>query len=142
MDCMNDRVVNIPLSDEDIIKEVSQLPRTKDNHGMVTVKLKRKKEMKNYHKMGLVRPEKIYEALRYLKENHPEYHNIEITDLDEWAKQIFDESDNDEEESDSDNCDDPEEESAENLFNSVTCLLPEGPLNNLVGKYFFHKMIF
>ena len=40
MNVMNDRVINIPIEDADIIKEVTSLPRTDKNSGMVTVKLK------------------------------------------------------------------------------------------------------
>ena len=76
---MNDRVINVPIEDGDIIKEATSLPRTKKNSGMISVKLKRKLEMKNYHKFGMVRPEMIHRSLIYLKENHSEYSNIDIT---------------------------------------------------------------
>ena len=79
MQAMNDRVINIPIEDGDIIKEATSLPRNKLNSGMISVKLKRKLEMKNYHKFGLVRPERIHRALIFLKENHPEYNNIDVT---------------------------------------------------------------
>ena len=45
-----------------------------------------KMSMKNYHKMEWIRPEKIFEALVYLKQHHPEYSNIDITDCNEWMK--------------------------------------------------------
>ena len=79
MEAMNDRVINVPIEDGDIIKEVTALPRTRKNNGMITVKLKRKMDMKNSHKFGMIRPEKIQRALIYLKRNHPEYSNIDIT---------------------------------------------------------------
>ena len=75
---MNDRIINVPIEDNDIIREVTSLPRTDKNSGMVTVQMKRKMTMKNIHKRGLIRPDKIYEALVYLKENHPEYSNIDV----------------------------------------------------------------
>ena len=63
MQAMNDRVINVPIEDGDIIKEVTSLPRTKKNSGMIAVKLKRKMEMKTYHKFGWIRPEVIQRAL-------------------------------------------------------------------------------
>ena len=45
-------------------------------------------DMKNHHKMGLIRPEKIYEALLFLKENHPEYKDINISDCDQWMQNL------------------------------------------------------
>ena len=156
MDAINDRVVNVPIEDDDIIKQVNSLPRTEKNSGMVTVKLKRKLGMKNYHKMGRIRPEKIYEALVYLKKNHPDYKNINISNCDEWLKNLLDESeegddfnsDDEAEDSNDDsdaNAEDPDinknkndqSRTEENMFNSVTCLLPEDPLSDVIGKYFF-----
>ena len=63
MDAMNNRVINVAIEDDDIIK---LLPRTEKNSGMVTVGMKRKMDIKNYHKLGMIRPEKIYKALLYL----------------------------------------------------------------------------
>ena len=161
MDAMNDKVVNVPITDDDIIKEVTSLPRTEKNSGMVNIKLKRKMGIKNYHKMGLIRPEKIYQALRYLKDHHPEYKDINIQKCDDWLNGKTEES---ESESNNDDCVDDSDvtldaensmdttdqtdetnspnESDENMFNAVTCLLPEDPLNNVVGKLFLHIFIF
>ena len=93
MAAMNDRIVSCPIEDDDIIKEVKSLPRSQKNCGMVTVKLKRRMKWKTYHKMGLVRPDVIFEALKYLKENHPEYSNINIKDCDDWLNSKEDEND-------------------------------------------------
>ena len=54
MEAMNDRVINVPIEDDDLIKEVTALPRTTKNSGMITVKMKRKMEMKNYHKLDIL----------------------------------------------------------------------------------------
>ena len=62
MPAINDRVINVPIEDDDIIKEVTSLPRTEKNNGMVTVRLKRKLAMKNFHKEGMIRPEKRVKA--------------------------------------------------------------------------------
>ena len=66
MDAMNDRVINVPISDENISKRVTSLPRTSDNSGMVNIGLKRKLNMKNYHKQGLINPHKVYQAFENL----------------------------------------------------------------------------
>ena len=50
MMAMNDRVINVPIGDDNIAKRVTSLPRTEENSGMVNVGMKRKLNMKNYHK--------------------------------------------------------------------------------------------
>ena len=40
------QVINIPISDDDVIKTVSTLPRTKENSGLIDIRLKRKIEYK------------------------------------------------------------------------------------------------
>merc|ERR1712020_245307 len=79
MDSMNDRIINVAIEDNDINKEVTSLPRTEKNSGMITVGMKRKLDLKNYHKLGMIRPVKIYEALLYLKKHHSEYMDINVT---------------------------------------------------------------
>ena len=55
MDLFNDRVINVPIEDEDLLKTVRTLPRSKDN-GLVPINLKRKMDMKSCHKSELIRP--------------------------------------------------------------------------------------
>ena len=45
-DKMVNRVVNVPLPDDEIIKTVNSLPRQSDSNGLIKVKLKRKLEYK------------------------------------------------------------------------------------------------
>ena len=130
MSAIYDRVINVPIDDDDIIKTVSSLPRTEKNHGMVTVGLKRDQCLRTFHKKEMVSPERVYNALIYLKENHLQYKDMNLMELDEWHKQ-FEGSDN---ESEGDTSDD-KEELGENVFNAVTCLLPENPLNDVIGNY-------
>ena len=125
-----DRVINVPIDDDDIIKTVSSLPRTEKNHGMVTVGLKRDQCLRNFHKKEMVSPERVYNALIYLKENHPQYKDMNLTELDEWQRQ-FEGSDNEDEGDVSEN---EEELRDNNVFNSTTCLLPENPLNDVIGN--------
>ena len=71
-----------------------------------------------------------------------------LLDINKWLED-YDKNNNDDEsedESDDDNCsdtldnedeaevEDESKQSEENLFNSVTCLLPEEPLNDVIGK--------
>ena len=125
-----DRVINVPIDDDDIIKTVSSLPRTEKNHGMVTVGLKRDMSLKNFHKKEMVSPERVYNALIYLKANHPQYKDMNLIELDEWQRQ-FEGSDN---ESEGDVSENEEELGDNNVFNSTTCLLPENPLNDVIGN--------
>ena len=88
MDCINDRVVNVPISDDDVVKQVNALPRTQENDGTINLKMKRKMEYKTYYKAEAVRPKAIYDALRYLKEHHPEYKNMKILPYEEFMKSV------------------------------------------------------
>ena len=62
MAAMNDRVINVPISDDNIAKRVTSLPRTEDDSGMINIGLKRKLNMKNYHSFGLISPDRVYKV--------------------------------------------------------------------------------
>ena len=148
MSAINDHVINVPIDDDDIIKTVNRLPRTEKNHGMVTVGLKRDMGLKKFHKLEMISPNRISDALVYLKENHPEYKDIKISDLVEWQKQFEEGKDSESDNKSTENEEKPEGNESEsddksteneekpegNPFTSVTCLLPENPLNDVVGK--------
>ena len=149
MSKMNDHVINVPIGDDDIIKTVNALPRTQINNGLVTVGLKRDMAIKNFHRLQLVRPDKVYEALLYLKDNHPSYTNIDISSLDEWHRNFLigeqeqtkcpeenlDDACNNENPDDSSQiAEGPQEKS---IYNFATCLIPEDPLSDVVGKIYF-----
>ena len=53
MDLFNDRVINVPLEDEDLLKTARSLPRSQNN-GLVPINLKRKIDMKSCHKSELI----------------------------------------------------------------------------------------
>ena len=64
----HDRMVNIPISDKDIIKTIKSLPRTPAESRIITVgKLKRKIEYKNTHLEQLIDIQKIFRFLHHLK---------------------------------------------------------------------------
>ena len=67
MAAVKDKLVNIPLNDEDVINTIKNLPRTPTEAGLLEVKLKRKMEYKNYHQYEYISPDKIFKSLKYLK---------------------------------------------------------------------------
>ena len=71
---MVDRIINVPLVDEDINKTVSILPRHPDESQLVAVQLKRRIEMKNSHIEGYIRPNVILKALQTLKDRGNKYY--------------------------------------------------------------------
>ena len=60
----------------DIQSTTDKLPRTLDSEGLLKVKLKRKMCYKGYHLYQHARPNKIRQALKFLKENHPGFSGI------------------------------------------------------------------
>ena len=148
MPAIYDHVINVPIGDDDIIKTVTSLPRTQLTNGLVTVGLKRDMAIKKFHKLQLIRPDKICEAISHLKENHPSYANIDILSLDEWRKQFYAEECDDTEntgedtENTGENSEDDsssasqivEDTSEKSIYNFATCLIPDNPLSDVVGK--------
>ena len=63
----HDRLVNIPILEQDIYNTIKCLPRTPAEAGIISVDLKRKLEYKTTHLKQLIDVKKIYEYLRYLK---------------------------------------------------------------------------
>ena len=64
---LKDKIVNIPIKDDDILNTIEQMPRMPKEAGLIGVELKRKKEYKNTHKQQLINPEKLYKMLDTLK---------------------------------------------------------------------------
>ena len=76
---MVDRVVNVPLTDDAVMKTMHQLPRTLDESQLVPISFKRKKDMKNTHAQAYVRPAKMINGLNKLKElGNPHYQGINV----------------------------------------------------------------
>ena len=149
MAAMNDRVINVAIADDNIAKRVDSLPRTEDNSGLVNVGLKRKLNMKNYHKQGLIKPHRVYQACEYLVKNHPAYMNIKLKKYDEWVKNcptLFDQTDKSDEEKESEGSsgDEAKETTSKstvqgeveaNDFNAKTCLYPKEPESDMVVNH-------
>ena len=89
MKYMTRNIVNVPISDSDIIKSVSYLPRTGNNLGMVNVAFKRERKRFYYRKPELIRPSKVNEALLYLKSKHPSYKDFDIEYINNPNKYMF-----------------------------------------------------
>ena len=71
---LTDRIINVPVNNEDILNTIESLPRTPKEAGLIGVSLKRKLEYKNIHKRQLVNPAKILKMLELLqKSGNPHY---------------------------------------------------------------------
>jgi hypothetical protein len=73
---LKDRLINIPINDDDIVNTLEQMPRTPRDAGLVGVALKRKKEYKNSHKNQLIDPNKLFKMLEKLKKNGNKYYQF------------------------------------------------------------------
>ena len=73
---MKDRLINVPIRDEDIINTLEQMPRTPKDAGLIGVALKRKKEYRNTHKHQLIDPNKLFKMLDKLKGHKNKYYQF------------------------------------------------------------------
>ena len=73
---LSDRIINVPINDEDIIKTVKLLPRTPTEAGLIGVSLKRKLEYKNAHTKQFISPYKILRMLKLLKDSGNPYYQF------------------------------------------------------------------
>ena len=63
----HDRLVNVPIGEQDIMNTVQQLPRSPVDACIIPVSLKRKLEFKTTHIQQLIDTRKIYKYLHFLK---------------------------------------------------------------------------
>ena len=148
MNSNNDRVINVPIPDDDVIKNVTSLPRTRANDGFITVNLKRMKSMKKEEMKETLNPQQLLDGLEYLRSNHPDYKDVTPRDI---IEEFLESEESDEEmdaatdmeeckvqDLDSDtemdldcasvnNDNDHDSDDDENVYCSVTCLLPDNP---------------
>ena len=69
-----DKIVNVPINDQDIVDTMERLPRTPDEAGLVCIELKRKLEYKNTHRAEYISVSKVEKALDTLYDlGHPHY---------------------------------------------------------------------
>ena len=85
----HDKIVNIPIYESDVLKTVEALPRTPSEAGIIPIKLKRKIEYKNAHKIQYVSVEKVLKAIQTLKEQGHKYYQFipEIENFKEKCKE-------------------------------------------------------
>ena len=71
---LRDKIVNVPINEDDIINTITRLPRTPQEAGMIEVDLKRKVEYQNSHQKQLINPDKCFKMLEVLKKHgNPHY---------------------------------------------------------------------
>ena len=63
----HDRLVNIPIGEQDVVNTLKNLPRTPSEAGLISVSLKRKLDYKTTHIKQLIDIKKIYKFLHHLK---------------------------------------------------------------------------
>ena len=81
MKALIDKVISVPIEEDDVSKTLSTFPRHPDDAKIVAVQLKRKLEMKNTHLEEYIRPEKCIQAVKKLKElGNPFYQDITINE--------------------------------------------------------------
>ena len=81
MKAMKDRIINVPMSDEDVRKTITSFPRSGDDSGVVAVKLKRMMGLKTCHVEEYINPPKLVKAVRVLRDLHnPFYQDIIINE--------------------------------------------------------------
>ena len=147
-----DKIVNIPISESDVLNTIKSFPRTPDEAGIVPGKLKRKKEYKGSHKQQYVSTTKILKALNTLKDLGNKYYQF-VPDMDVYKQKcktndpegfalIFDDEDegtlNVNDEAQEEVCDDSEEDEDQDkeldhvnkwkfLYNKSTCFMNDFP---------------
>ena len=80
--CIHSPAVNVPSKLDSV---VTTLPRLPTQSELIPLKFKRKLAYKGHYMYDFVTPEKILDALRLLKTNHPQYTYVEINE--EWSQQ-------------------------------------------------------
>ena len=81
MKAMVDKVISVPIEQDDVSKTISKLPRHPNEAKIVAVQLKRKLEMRNTHLEEFVRPAKCIKGVEKLKElKNPFFQNVQVND--------------------------------------------------------------
>jgi hypothetical protein len=73
-----DKIVNVPISEEDLSHTAQILPRNTTEASIILLKFKRKKEYKNSVSESYIRPNVVLESLKYLKIHNPFYSNVQL----------------------------------------------------------------
>ena len=73
---LKDKIINVPVKDDDIVNTMTRLPRTPNEAGLIEVDLKRKVEYKNSHLQQLIDPKKCFKMLELLKRKKNIYYQF------------------------------------------------------------------
>ena len=113
-------------------------------------------KMKNYHNIGNINPERVYDSLHYLVKNHPAYKDIKIEKKEDWIRRcestpedddvnldqvednaICSDHEKDADEDSEETIDDKNnpDEAESNDFNANTCLYPKEPASNIIVNH-------
>ena len=127
MSGIKDKVVNVPLENEDILNTTNSLPRQVSNSCLINVRLKRMKELKNVHNQEFIRPEAVRQALSVLKElGNPHYQFDYSSGQDDNIAMDVESSDKSSSNG-SEEEDDEEQEKENNMYTAATCMVHENP---------------
>jgi hypothetical protein len=81
MKAMHDKVISVPIEEDDITKTISALPQHPNDAKIVAVQLKRKIQWKNSHLQEYIRPAKCIKAVQTLKQlGNCFYQNITVNE--------------------------------------------------------------
>ena len=84
------RIINVPISDNDVLKTVFSLTRVNNELATVNLAFKARQRDTNYYKPPeIVRPKFINDMLKILQKNHKSYKNFPIELLSESSKYKF-----------------------------------------------------
>ena len=71
-----DKVINVPVREEDMLNTVQSMPKTPDEAGLIQLNWNYKKDIKTPYKSELVRPKLILDLLSYLKNHKNPYYQF------------------------------------------------------------------
>ena len=92
MSAVVDRVISVPIENEDVSRTVNKLPRHPDDAEIIAVKLKRKMEYKSAHLEEFIRPKTVIKGLETLKESGNKYYQNVVIDKNFTAKESLNEN--------------------------------------------------
>merc|ERR1712020_646592 len=76
------KIVVVPIEEQDISDTLKSLPRTPDEAGIIPVQLKRKVEYKNSHREEYINVDKLYKAIDTLVQSgHPYYAGVDLLEF-------------------------------------------------------------
>ena len=88
MSMMVDQMINVPITDDDVMNTMASLPRTVGESGLIDVNFKRQIKSKNNFMQAKVDTKVVFQSLEFLKKSgHPDY-NFEI-DVEKYKRKCL-----------------------------------------------------